>query len=66
MATQTEEDRKRLVSTWIERDVAAELEQRARNNERSVSGELRLAISEHLQRSNVVAIRQSPEAGTPA
>jgi len=46
MTTKSEDQA--LVQAWIPRATRDELERRARENERSVSGELRLAIREHL------------------
>jgi hypothetical protein len=42
------EQDQRLVSAWVPRAVAQQLAQAARQNERSISAELRVALREHL------------------
>ncbi|MBA2707503.1 MAG: ribbon-helix-helix protein, CopG family [Gemmatimonadaceae bacterium] len=50
MTTTFKTDR-RLLNFWVEHDVAEQIEARAAREERSRSAEIRLAIREHLERS---------------
>jgi hypothetical protein len=39
-----------VLSTWVPRDIETQMKLLAQENERSVSGEVRLAVREHLER----------------
>lgn len=53
MATNTVKRETTIVSFQTTRDLAARLAELARANERSVSGEIRIAVTEHLERTGL-------------
>ena len=55
MEDQSVRERRSIVSASVPESMRARLEQRAQDNYRSVSGEIRLALDEHLQREQPAA-----------